>query len=538
MFGLAGSSNLELISAFQAAGGRYHAACHEAGAVAMADGWAQASGGAGLATVHQGPGLTNALTALVDSAKARTPLLLIAGEAEGGSAQWIDQPAILDALGTGLAVHRLAAGEAVAEVLPRLLRHARCERRPVVLLAPADVQVELTKDGGANAVEDRGWDQCVPVAPSLDDVAALARRLGRARRPAIVAGRGAVLAGAGPELAALADRLGAILTTTAPAAGLFAGHPYASGIAGGFASPLTTRLLGEADVVLVAGASLSPWTTCHGKLFAQAVVERIDVDGDAAGVSVVGDVGLVTTELLRRLPRPDDGRTIGWRSEELREQIGGRRGPDVERPATGDGLLDPAALCAELDRRLPPARSYVLDSGHFAAWPAMLSSVSEGGAFLFGQAFQAVGLGLARAIGAALGRPDRLTAALIGDGGAMMSLTELDTAVRLEVPLLVVVFDDAAYGAEVHDFEPLGVGVDAARFPDRDLAAIARAMGSAAVTATSPGDLDAIGEWWPRARGPLLVDVKVDPHADAVSLMTPLGAADWAPAPRPIRRHR
>jgi thiamine pyrophosphate-dependent acetolactate synthase large subunit-like protein len=192
--------------------------------------------------------------------------------------------------------------------------------------------------------------------------------------------------------------------------------------------------------------------------------------------------------------------------------------------------LDPAALCVALDELLPGDRCLVLDSGHFMAWPAMLWRGA--GTFLFGQAFQAVGLGLARAIGAAVARPDRVTVAMVGDGGAMMGLAELDTAARLRLPLLVVVFDDAAYGAEVHDFRPLGVRVDAAQFPDRDIAGVARALGCTAYALRTLDELSMVRDWAARLDGPLVIDAKIDPHADAVKLMTPLGAADWSPAPR------
>ena len=370
-----------------------------------------------------------------------------------------------------------------------------------------------------------------PPVPDPDAVAALAERLRHARRPVLLAGRGAVLAGAGPRLAALGERLGALLATTAPAHGLFAGEPYAVGIAGGFASPPATRLLGEADVVLVAGASLNAWTTCDGELFAHADVVRIDTDPLAAGVTVVGDAGLAADALLEHLPAgPRNG---DWRSaERAAELVAYRRADALPVPCETDDRLHPGVLWAELERRLPERRCVALDSGHFMAWPAMLAAASEPGAFLFGQAFQAVGLGIARAIGAALARPDRLTVAAVGDGGAMMGLPELDTAARVGVPLLVVVFDDAAYGAEVHDFRPLGVPVDAALFPDRDLAAIARALGCAATTVRRVADLDTVADWCAAPHGPLVVDAKVDPRADAASLMTPLGAAGWSLAPR------
>jgi thiamine pyrophosphate-dependent acetolactate synthase large subunit-like protein len=135
--------------------------------------------------------------------------------------------------------------------------------------------------------------------------------------------------------------------------------------------------------------------------------------------------------------------------------------------------------------------------------------------FVFPQAFQCVGLGLSTAIGAALGRPDRLTVACLGDGGLLLALQELDTLARLALPVLVVVYDDAAYGAEVHHFRELGEPVDLAQFPDTDLAAMARGAGCQGHTVRGLGDLDAIGSWLERRDGPLVVDVKVDPDVVA-----------------------
>jgi thiamine pyrophosphate-dependent acetolactate synthase large subunit-like protein len=134
---------------------------------------------------------------------------------------------------------------------------------------------------------------------------------------------------------------------------------------------------------------------------------------------------------------------------------------------------------------------------------------------VFPQAFQCVGLGLPAAIGAALGRPDRLTVACVGDGGLLLALPELDTLARLGLPVLVAVYDDAAYGAEVHHFRELGEAVDLAQFPDTDLAAMARGAGCEALTVRALADLDGVREWLGRRAGPLLVDVKVDPDVVA-----------------------
>ena len=152
-----------------------------------------------------------------------------------------------------------------------------------------------------------------------------------------------------------------------------------------------------------------------------------------------------------------------------------------------------------------------VDSGHFLGYPSMYLEVPDARAWVFPNGFQAVGLGLGNAIGAAIAQPDRPTVAAIGDGGAFMALAELETAARLKLTLLVVIYDDAAYGAEVHHFAPMGHDVSLVRFPDADLAAIARAAGAKAATVRRTEDLAVVEEWLVNPHGPLVLDVKVNP---------------------------
>jgi thiamine pyrophosphate-dependent acetolactate synthase large subunit-like protein len=144
-------------------------------------------------------------------------------------------------------------------------------------------------------------------------------------------------------------------------------------------------------------------------------------------------------------------------------------------------------------------------------WPAMHLGVPDARSWVFSNGFQAVGLGLATALGAALARPERLTVAALGDGGALMAAAELETAARLSPRLLIVVYDDAAYGAEVHHFAGGSYPLDSVRFPDADLAALARGAGLDAATVRDAGDLAAVERWLAAPDRPLLVDAKVDP---------------------------
>ena len=149
------------------------------------------------------------------------------------------------------------------------------------------------------------------------------------------------------------------------------------------------------------------------------------------------------------------------------------------------------------------------DSGNFQGYPSAYLSVPDEFGFCMTQAYQSIGLGLATAIGAALAQPHRLPVAALGDGGALMGASELETVVRLGLPMVVVVYDDEGYGAEVHHFgrrHDLSTCV----FPDTDIAAIGRGYGFEGVTVRTRDDLAAVRRWVDGPRGPpLLVDAKV-----------------------------
>ena len=236
--------------------------------------------------------------------------------------------------------------------------------------------------------------------------------------------------------------------------------------------------------MLVVGASVNHWTTKHGALIApDAKVAQLDIDSHAIGlnhradVAVLGDarasVRALTTELERR-----SHANTGFRTPELAGQIASRRWADEPYEDAGtDEWIDPRTLTIELNQLLPANRIISVDSGHFTGYPSQYLDVADPRSWLFANSFQAVGLGLGNAIGAAIARPDVLTVAAVGDGGAFLSLAELETAARLKLTLLVLIYDDMAYGAEVHHFEPMGHDVSLVRFPDADLAAIAAACG-------------------------------------------------------------
>ncbi|TDW23154.1 thiamine pyrophosphate-binding protein [Kribbella kalugense] len=506
VFGVIGSGNFHLTNAMVAGGAQFVAARHEGGAATMADAYSRMSGTVAAISMHQGCGLTNAMTGIAEAAKSGTPMIVVAAEAtEPRSNFYVDQDALARAVGA-VPVRITSAETAVAEAVGAVETAVR-ERRTVLLNVPLSLQaLEIPAEAGETASAPPPSRDAV--VPDAAEVAALTDLLRRAERPVFVAGRGA--RGLRQPLEALAERSGALLATSAVAHGLFHGNPWSLGISGGFACPRTAELIRGADLIVGWGCALNMWTMRHGQLIApDATVVQVDDDKSALGahreiqLGITGDVELTATLALEAFGE----QRVGYRTDEL----GSVRWRDVGYDDTSTAeRIDPRTLSIALDDLLPAERVVAVDSGNFMGYPSAYLSVPDENGFCFTQAFQSIGLGLATAIGAALAQPDRLPVAALGDGGALMSAAELDTVRRLGLPMLVVVYNDDAYGAEVHHFGPSGYPVDTVTFPPTDIAAIGRGYGFEAATVRTVNDLTAVKDWLNGSRSaPMLVDAKV-----------------------------
>src|SRR6476661_1599820 len=206
VFGVVGSGNFHVTNALVAHGARFVAARHENGAACMADGWARLAGRPGILSVHQGPGLTNAITGITEAAKSRTPLLVLAADVAAAAVRSnfrIDVASLATAVGA--TPERLHSPETAVADLTRAYATAEQERRTVVLALPLDVQAGSCDEPGLAA----GPPAALPAAiaggaPPAETVEQLAAALARARRPVFIAGRGARHGAAGPALARLA----------------------------------------------------------------------------------------------------------------------------------------------------------------------------------------------------------------------------------------------------------------------------------------------------------------------------------------------
>lgn len=521
VFGVVGSGNFHVTNAMVAAGARFVASRHEGGGATMADAFARTSGRPAALTLHQGCGLTNAMTGIAEAVKSRTPLVVVTAEAtQPRSNFYVDQAGLAEAVG---AVSRrvTSAETALADAVDAVFTAVH-QRATVVLNLPLEIQAHELPD--RESTETIELPQApAPPTPSQSEVERLAAALSAASRPVFVAGRGARSHAARDAIVALGERSGALLATSAVAKGLFVGEPFSLDVSGGFASPLAAELIHGADLIVGWGCALNMWTMRHGTLIAPgATVVQVDDTADALGAhreltfGVHGDVALTAAAVDEALLEADLGAgaagRAGYRSPELAARLARElawRDVPFEDTSTAD-QIDPRTLTIALDDLLPTQRVVGVDSGNFMGYPSMFLRVPDERGFCFTQAFQSIGLGLATTIGAALAQPDRLPVAAVGDGGLMMSAAELDTVRRLGLPMVVVVYNDEAYGAEVHHFAAGGHPMDTVTFPETDIAAIARGYGFTGVTVRTVRDLDAVRAWIGGSRDtPLLIDAKV-----------------------------
>lgn len=512
VFGVVGSGNFHFTQALVEGGAKFVAARHEGGAASMADAYARMSGEVAVLSLHHGCGFTNAITGITEAAKSHTPLLVLTAEAtDPRSNFFIDQRAIAE--GVGAISMRVTSPQHALREVRTAFDVCHTQRKTVVLNVPIDVQ-------------DMEWEYELPEAsvisvttppqPVASELEKLADLLVHAERPVFIAGRGARSPEAKRALRELAEQSGALLATSAVAKGLFNEDPWNIDVSGGFSSPLTAELIASADVVVSWGCTLNMWTTRHGKLLGEgADLVQVDLDQSALGkhrpiaLGLWGDIAATAAATVPLIAGKKDGH--GYRMSDVKQRIDkGVQWSQVPfTDQSGDGLIDPRVLSMRIDEMLPAERVVGVDSGNFLGYPSMFMRVPDENGFCFTQAFQSVGLGMATAIGSALAQPDRVPVLATGDGGFLMGISELETIVRLAIPMVIIIYNDSKYAAEVHHFGQDTAGIDSVVFPPTDMAEIARGYGCDAITVREADDLLPLKAWLDGPRKtPIVIDAK------------------------------
>lgn len=513
IFGVMGDGNMSLWGALgREPRANMQSARNEAGAVAMADGYFRGSGKLGVATVTCGPGLTQVGTSLMAAARNRSPIVLITGEMPQGSKsklQSMDQRRFVEACSTRF--HSISKPDNIAEEIAEAFYVARLQRCPVVLNLPMDTQ-ELSFDWDFDYRPSTTFLPRGNAVASEEALAPIVDALMKAERPIIIAGRGARAADARDAIVALADRVGALLATSLQAKGFFAGHEYDIGIAGTYASSPSEHLFADADFVLGVGAELGYYTTEGGLLFPSAEVARIDIApaptelGVLPGLYARGDacgtVASIDTMLQSRKVQKE-----GFRTDATRAILGAAVEP-FESPTDG---LDPRQLLRRLGASLPRNSLITCGAGHFLGFAAMHFPLPDDADMQFSLQFGAVGQTLPVAFGIGAANPKRPHIVIEGDGSLMMNLQELDTVARYKQQMVLIVWNDSGFGAEVHKLRAKGFDPSLATYASPDFVALARGMGGDGVRVDALGQLDEAVKQGLAKGGLFLVDVRVSP---------------------------
>jgi acetolactate synthase I/II/III large subunit len=511
VFGVLGDGNLFIMDSFErVVDGRFVAVANEASGVQAANGYARTTGRVGVATVTYGPGLTNTITSLVEATRARTSIVLIAGDTAVGdlnNLQVIDQDAVVAPTGAGL--EHVRSPSTMPEDIGRAFRRAQLERRPIVLNIPGEFQwqeIDLEPLTPRPPIRQQ-------IAASEDALDVALGIIASSRRPLVVAGRGATSAATRDAVLKFARRVGAPVATTLQARELFVGEPENIGILGTLSTESALEIVGQADCIVAFGAALNRFTSGDGGLLSGAQVVHVDLDPFAlnhhiaVAAPVNGDAAVVAEQLISGLD------TIEFAATTFAGRVPAATEP-VAPVARADGQLDIDDVLKMIDIEFPRERKLVFDGGRFFHHSAaLLRTGSSPNSFVHTLEFGAIGLGMGNAIGAAIGSPDVPVLFVCGDGGFMLGgLVEFNTAVRYGADIVVVVLNDKSYGSEHVQFTMRGLDPKISTFEWPDLADVATALGGTGYAVRTIDDLtQALADIQQRDR-PVLIDVHLDPY--------------------------
>jgi acetolactate synthase-1/2/3 large subunit len=478
---------------------------HEQAAAHAADGYARATGELGVVIASTGPGTTNVMTGLFEASFASSPVLLITGQIESGY--------------LGKAKGFLHEAEQQGRMLSSLCRRVETVRRTedigrAVIAVAEDIRAGRPQPGAVEIPVDQQYRRAVVEIPSLrtdagytpeaDALSKVAEALSAATRPVLWAGGGVVSSGAGPALTALAERLGAPVVTTIEGRGSIPeDHPLCLGAL--TISSQVEEIVSGADVVLAVGTRFQGGSTRNWRLSFGGTLAHLDADPAVIGrnyptpLPVVGDARIGLEQLLGRISQVST-------DQEHAEKA--RSAADAARRDARARIGDDYCQIMDAIRRHAHRDSVIVRDATVPAyvWGDRLLPILKPRTSVR-PASAAIGPGLPLALGAAAGtgRPAVLIA---GDGGFMLHVGELVTAVQHELPVVICLFNDRGYGVlrtiEARQFEGRNFGVD---LTTPDFPALAKSMGVQATRAASPAEFESRFSEAIASGRPTLIDV-------------------------------
>ena len=427
---------------------------HESAAVHMADGWARMSGRLAVSLATGGPGHTNSITGIATAQATGVPLLAVSGQS---NSKLRDRNGFqdMDQLGLTRSAAKYCASPASADQIPFYVREAY---RAATTGRPGAAHLSIAVDHFTDPVEKfsalTGSMAEHRPGPDRSDIVRAAEVLQAAKRPAIVAGSGCFLAGAGQALEAFIERAQTPLFTITLARGLVSDeHPLCFGYADPTINRGAENALKQADVVLVLGKRIDYRLRMGGLFASDAKVIQADIHPQELGLNRSLEVGLNCDCLLalEALTRQFDGRARPDRSGWLAEV---QRGCDEyaaeveERSRKTSQPMHALEFYSQMREWLPEDATLSWDGGDFVHWGRYVMPARKPGHWMRLGPLAGLGVGFPIGLAAQVMRPNQRSIVVTGDGSLGFYLAEMDTAVRFNLPVIIIVGNDGGWGVE------------------------------------------------------------------------------------------
>lgn len=518
VFGLMSDDICQLVATLDAIGVRFIGARQETHAIMAAAGYATASGKLGVALIGRGPAMANGVHGSLSASRTGMPVLIISGEAPimRGSTNLLGPdlkafPAVNVLRDIGIATFVPTSTASARQTLADAVAEASLGRTAALLL-PTDIQTGHTDMYGPSPLKLS--DPSAPQKARQQSIDTAVAMIESAKRPIVVGGIGVHRGGAREAVDALAEKIGALCVTTIKAKDLFLGSPWDIGILGSSSHSLARRHIEQADCVIAIGCALNSLTMSSGIALPPVPLIHIDATRTNIGrwwqadVAVVGDAKLTTEQIAAALPdRPTADKP--FHNDEIREQIAAFEHTMDFQPQHTARTLDQRIFALELSKILPENRHVIFDGGNFMANWAYIT-VPNPGHLTHTQDSGSVGLGFGTTVGVKRAQPDRTVVLFIGDGGLLMSMGEIETFIREDLPVIVICMNDAAYGAEVHILKGQNMPPAKAAFFDVDFAPMMEPLGFDAHTIRTMDDLEKLSPLLANPEGPIFIDAKIN----------------------------
>ena len=437
---------------------RHILARHEQCAAHEAEGYARASGRAGVCMATSGPGATNLVTGIANAYMDSSPIIALTGQIPSSgvnSSYMIGRDAFQEAdiIGITTAITKYNYQPRTVAEVPVAVKSAfylatTGRPGPVLIDLPKNIQAGIAEVEFTDKIDVGGYK--LPPDPDLAKISEAADLIAKAERPILLAGGGAIIAGVSDELTQMSDLLMAPVATTFMGKGVFPeNHPLSLGSIGMHGNPAANKLMGEADVLLAVGTRFSDRATANLDSFASHA-KKIQLDIDAAEINknievdvpIVADAKISMKMLYAAVSKKlqkGEGKAWTKHAKEAKEQLSPLL-KDLPRD------LVPKALLSELRKLLPESSIVTTEVGQNQMWSALYFQALKPRTFISSGGLGTMGFGFPAAIGAKVACPDRPVVDIAGDGSFIMSEQELACSVTENIPVIVIVLNNSVLG--------------------------------------------------------------------------------------------